>query len=237
MKYFTSDLHFDHPYVAALRGYITDHTPIEEIRTMPLQERYRHVDVDAHDHMLLDRLLTLGKQDELWILGDIASGSAASRLKAVRLLDQLHVPRKHRHLILGNHENGMHPNGPAMADWGRVFSEIAVSGVTTVHDCMGIPVTVTLSHFPLLRSFQRGIVPDGCAPNSLDQKWVAYALPDPTNFHLHGHTHAKTPFEFPDDDDQINVGVDAWAGRPVSEQDIIGLYLSADRKPHLSLSR
>ena len=60
MKYFTSDLHYDHPYVAALRGYITDHTPIEEIRTMPLQERYRHVDVDAHDHMLLDRLLTLG---------------------------------------------------------------------------------------------------------------------------------------------------------------------------------
>lgn len=232
MKYFTSDLHFDHPFVAALRGYITDDTPVEDIRSMSVEERYKHVDVDAHDHMLLDNLLRLGKDDELWVLGDVASGSTRSREKAVQLLGQLHVPRKHRHLILGNHESGMHPNAKAMADWGEAFSEIAVNGVTTVSDCMCLPVTATLSHFPLLRSFQFGITPDGCAANALDPKWVSYALSAPTRLHLHGHTHAKTPFEFLGDDDQVNIGVDAWNGRPVSEHDIFGLYLSADRKPH-----
>lgn len=234
MKYFTSDLHFDHPFVAALRGYTTDNTPVEDIRSMSVEERYKHVDVDAHDHMLLDNLLRLGKDDELWVLGDVASGSARSREKAVQLLGQLHVPRKHRHLILGNHESGMHPNAKAMADWGEVFSEIAVNGVTTITDCMGLPMpmTATLSHFPLLRSFQFGITPDGCAANALDPKWVPYALPAPSRLHLHGHTHAKTPFEFPGDDNQVNIGVDAWNGRPVSEQDIFGLYLSADRKLH-----
>ena len=145
MKYFTSDLHFDHPFVAALRGYTTDNTPVEDIRSMSVEERYKHVDVDAHDHMLLDNLLRLGKDDELWVLGDVASGSARSREKAVQLLGQLHVPRKHRHLILGNHESGMHPNAKAMADWGEVFSEIAVNGVTTETVPLGQSVDVEVA--------------------------------------------------------------------------------------------
>lgn len=216
MKYFTSDLHFDHPFVAALRGYTTDNTPVEDIRSMSVEERYKHVDVDAHDHMLLDNLLRLGKDDELWVLGDVASGSTRSREKAVQLLGQLHVPRKHRHLILGNHESGMHPNATAMGDWARVFGEIAVGGVTMLAD--GTPVT--LSHFPLYESFLDRTVPDGCAPNSIDPQWVEYALPRLGRWHLHGHTHAKTPFEFPDDD-QINVGVDAWGLKPVPESTLL----------------
>lgn len=218
MKYFTADLHFDHPFVAALRGFITDGTPVEDIRAMPLVERYRHVNVDAHDHTIADNLLRLGKGDELWVLGDLASGNAASRSKAICLLDRLHVPRKHRHLILGNHESGMHPNAQAMGEWAEVFGEIAVSSVIRLTD--GTPAT--LSHFPLRDSFIDGIVPDGCAANALDPAWVEYAPPAVAPLHLHGHTHAKTPLEFPGRA-QINVGVDAWGLKPVPETALTGL--------------
>lgn len=216
MKYFTADLHFDHPFVTALRGFTTDGTTADELRAMPVMERYRHVDVDAHDNTILDNLMRIGKEDELWVLGDVASGNAASRAKAIRLLDRLNVPRSHRHLILGNHESGMHPNATAMCDWARVFGEIAVGGVTMLAD--GTPVT--LSHFPLYESFFDRTVPDGCAPNSVDPEWLEYALPRLGRWHLHGHTHAKTPFEFPDDD-QINVGVDAWDLKPVPESTLL----------------
>ncbi len=212
MKYFTADLHFDHPFVAALRGFTTDGTTVDELRAMPVMERYRHVDVDAHDNTILDNLMRIGEEDELWVLGDVASGNAASRAKAVRLLDRLNVPRKHRHLILGNHESGMHPNATAMGEWAEVFGEIAVSSVIRLAD--GTPAT--LSHFPLRQSFIDGIMPDGCAANALDPAWAEYAPPAVAPLHLHGHTHAKTPLEFPGRR-QINVGVDAWGLKPVPE--------------------
>ncbi len=43
MKYFTSDLHFDHPFVAAPRGFTTDGTTADELRAMPVMEHYRHL--------------------------------------------------------------------------------------------------------------------------------------------------------------------------------------------------
>lgn len=83
MKYFTADLHLAHPSVAAKRGY-------EE---------------DSHDQMIIDKInARVGKNDELYILGDISSESADSVKDALENLENLYVPPRKRRLILGNHE-------------------------------------------------------------------------------------------------------------------------------------
>lgn len=79
MRYFTSDLHVGDSLVARWRGF---------------------PDVASHDEMVLGRLReTLGADDELWILGDVARANVA----CVRRVREA-VPCERVHVVLGNHD-------------------------------------------------------------------------------------------------------------------------------------
>lgn len=68
---------------------------------------------------------------------------------------------------------------------------------------------------------ERGVELEDVAPNSLDKALLRYAPDVPKDIvHLYGHTHGKSPDES-HDGTSINIGLDAWRLRPVSERQII----------------
>lgn len=80
--FYTSDTHFNHPFVATTRGFET---------------------AEEHDEIMIERLNWMVKpHDQLWILGDLFMGSMTLGLEKVARLNGT------KHLILGNHDAG-HP--------------------------------------------------------------------------------------------------------------------------------
>ncbi len=80
VRYFTADLHLQHPKLAELRGFGS---------------------VAEHDAAVIGRLAELGADDELWVLGDICSGGVASMESALGQLSGLAV---RMHAVTGNHD-------------------------------------------------------------------------------------------------------------------------------------
>ena len=86
----------------------------------------------------------VGEEDELYILGDISSGGTWSVDQAIMRIQNLHVPRKRRHLILGNHE--LHSSTRTLEKLASVFVEVGMVGITEIRDGWGNnPHTVFLS--------------------------------------------------------------------------------------------
>lgn len=215
--YYTSDLHFGHPFVAALRGYAKPGWPgdatIREACEREHVDLWDVVDWERHDRDLLDAINSAcGQEDTLTILGDLSSGSARSARIAEEMIGGLNVPRKRRRLILGNHENALvHGDRKDAVRWASLFGTVAPVGLDTLPD--GRPVL--LSHFSYRDTFDHP-APEGVAPNTLDERLRRFAPPRiPGLALLHGHTHANDHQEFPDPL-MVNVGVDAWNMRPVS---------------------
>ena len=209
MQWFTSDLHFAHPFVAKLRGF----------------EDYRE-----HDETIIRNLNTMVQPgDELYVLGDISSGGRASMEEALRQLHRLKVGRTHRTLILGNHDSTRLEAG-RMRRFITEFGQVALRGSTHIH---GVG-NVLLSHYPWAEHMN-GTQRDDLSTNALDThyKHLAPSI-DFRNTLLHGHTHATTPYEFKisqqyqirPDYTQINVGLDAWGLKPVSEEQVENLWLA-----------
>lgn len=94
MKYFTSDTHFAHPFVAALRGYITpeyaEYSPGELRRLVRDKSSNvtweQCVNTAEHDELIvanINRVVT--ESDELYILGDLSAGGKRSFESALTL--------------------------------------------------------------------------------------------------------------------------------------------------------
>lgn len=88
MKWFTSDLHFAHPFVATLRGYALPGYARDESIKQQAEHDGRQlkdcVDWRKHDLDIVQAINTyVGKEDELYILGDISSGSTWSVEQAI----------------------------------------------------------------------------------------------------------------------------------------------------------
>ena len=220
-RWFTSDLHLHHAFVAALRGFVPDDWPHDETIREVARERgvdlHTIADMETHDHTIIDEInKRVHVQDELYVLGDISSGSTGSLRSALDSLRRLDVPRKRRHLILGNHENlrADHGQGTILLD---VFGEVSTTGSIVLDG-----ENVLLSHFQFARHFD-GQARAGMSGNMSDPKYRRYAVADDGHtLLLHGHTHARTAFEF-GCPRELNIGVDAWGLRPVSEDEIITL--------------
>lgn len=225
MKYFTADLHLCHPFVAATRGFYKRMADVpEQARRPDGINTFRHgmseedfntlVDVERHDRTVINRINAhVGKQDELYILGDLSSGGTASLRRALSLLDGLHIPPSHRHLILGNHDGfRMKPSNATdiAVRFGSVSDNLFL-------DIDGIPAV--LSHVPHYEYLDDS-VREGMASNSLEKTLRKHAPRVPHGvIHLYGHTHGHNPDEF-HDRWSLNVGLDAWNLRPVSENEI-----------------
>lgn len=227
--YYTSDLHFGHPFVAALRGYAKPGWPgdatIHEVCEREHVDLWDVVDWERHDHDLLDAINSVcGQEDTLTILGDLSSGASGSARIAEEMIGGLNVPRKRRRLILGNHENALlRGDRKDAVRWATLFGTVAPVGLGVLPD--GRPVL--LSHFPYRDMFDRP-APEGVAPNTIDERLRRFAPPRvPGLALLHGHTHADNHREFPDEPLMVNVGVDAWGMRPVSADTLVGVLRDA----------
>lgn len=173
MKWFTSDLHFAHPFVAALRGYALPGYARDESIKQQAEHDGRQlkdcVDWRKHDADIIQAINTyVGQEDELYILGDISSGSTWSVDQAIMRIQNLQVPRKRRHLILGNHE--MHSSSRTLEKLASVFGEVGRVGITEIRDGWGNnPHTVFSQHLDYVKGIGRRLmgVIDRLTPESL----------------------------------------------------------------------
>lgn len=230
MRYFTSDLHLAHPFVAATRGFwkpgmrpdrdiIEEPDGINQLRRELSEYRFNEmVDTEAHDRLIIRRINAVcGKNDDLYIAGDLSAGGHKSLRRALYLLDDLTVPHSRIHLILGNHD-GFHVRNTNAYDFASVcIGSISDNLFLTLAN--GMPAII--SHTPRKAYIEQGVELKDVASNSLDKALLKYAPDVPDGIvHLYGHTHGKSPDEF-HDGTSINIGLDAWRLRPVSERQII----------------
>lgn len=227
-KYFTSDTHFAHPFVAALRGYAkpgftSDNTIKQQANEAHMQVKdcvnwYQH-DIDVTDH--INEIV--GPNDELYILGDLCSGGAWSLQQAIMHIKSLRCPRNNRHLILGNHDDVLYGKSKGFKDLTEAFGEIGRIGMRDITDGETV-MPVFLCHFQWREDFDLPAL-DGVAANWAKPELRQYAIPQVgENMRLlHGHTHANTPHEFKNRN-EINVGLDAWGMSPVSEVELVSMF-------------
>lgn len=227
-KYFTSDTHFGHPFVAALRGYAKDGFASDDtIRRqanqnhLPLKDCvdwYRH-DSDVTDH--IDGMV--GETDELYVLGDLSSGNTWSLDQALMRVKSLRCPRRNRHLILGNHDDALYGKSHGFGELAEAFGEVGRIGMTDITDGDTV-MTVFLCHFQWRGDFDLDAC-EGVAANWAKPGLRRYAIPQvgADMRLLHGHTHAATPHEFANRN-EINVGLDAWGMHPVSEAELVRMF-------------
>lgn len=140
-------------------------------------------------------------------------------------IQNLQVPRKRRHLILGNHE--LYASSRTLEKLASVFGEVGRVGITEIRDGRGNnPHTVFLSHFQWREDFKEAKPKYQFSTNWNDPNLAKYALPYVNNtLLLHGHTHAHDPLEFGRHHNEINVGLDAWCFEPVNEAELVDNWL------------
>lgn len=152
-------------------------------------------------------------EDEVWVLGDLAMGRIAESLPLAGKL----AGRKH--LVLGNHDRPFEP-GRRRDNWSdRYLDE---GGFEQLHDgVVELRLTdgteVLACHFPY----------EGDSGDR--DRFVAARPRDEGKWLLHGHVHEV----WRQNGRMINVGVDAWAGAPVSEDRLVELIAAGptERSP------
>ena len=118
--FYTSDLHFNHPFVAGTRGHAT---------------------AGEHDELLIERFnWVLSKRDHLWILGDVFHGSITAGLPKVARL------KGTKHLVLGNHDAAHPMHKKSHAQLRRFYDVFESVHLHEQHHVEGHHVL--LSHYP-----------------------------------------------------------------------------------------
>ena len=193
--WFTSDLHFGHENIIRYCG-----RPFSDANSM--------------NSGIVDSINThVGPEDDLWILGDLAMGNLESNLRVTRRLIAGTVT-----LVAGNHDRA-HPyaargNAEKQERWEADYVTEAglhalIPGNTEMVLASGISVNV--SHFPYAANSRESGAPE--RERSID----AYRPVDDGRWLLCGHVHEK----WRQRGKCINVGIDAWGGRPVSEAELV----------------
>lgn len=223
MRYFTSDLHFNHPFVAATRGFIKGISDIEQLqalrKNLSNDDFAKLVDIEAYNAKLIKNINSLvGKDDHLYVLGDISTGNTSSFIKALEEIDKLYVPRSHRHLILGNHEQFFCLNQERMKLATERFAYISLHEYITIDS-----IPVILSHVPRKSLYEERLV--SCF-NDKDKRIMKYAPDIPLSIaNVHGHTHSKDIINENSKSVDINICLDAWNLKPVREDELLKLLV------------
>lgn len=213
MIFFTSDQHYGHQRVAKMTG-----------RPFPHGE----AGVPAMNGSLIRRYCeTVDQDDEVWFAGDFAMGTISYTLPFIEGL-----PGRRKVLVAGNHDRC------SPAYW-HIFEDIALArsdadwaiirrtensramwegryrdaGFTNIYAgpvemaIAGTPMWV--SHFPY----------KGGGDSQAGERFSRYRLADSGHWLICGHVHNT----WRQKGRMINVGVDAWGGYPVSEDQIAKL--------------
>ena len=152
--------------------------------------------VETMDRALVDLWNdTVDEDDEVVVLGDIVLGRFAESLRFIAELNGVKT------LVPGNHDRCWSGHGRRADAMRDVYLDAGFDAVVDVHAALTLAGELTvLSHFPY-----RG--------DSHDQdRYLDARPPDHGHWLLHGHVHER----WRQRGRMINVGVDAWAGRPVS---------------------
>jgi calcineurin-like phosphoesterase family protein len=144
--------------------------------------------------------------DELVVLGDVALGTIAHSLSYVGLL------HGRLSLVPGNHDRCWPGHGQKAENWKARYLEAGFAEILDPPAHRIINGTrVELSHFPYRND---------AAPQ---ERFTEHRPINRGNWLLHGHVHQL----WKQQGRMINVGIDAWGGRPVSEQEVIALMRSS----------
>lgn len=146
---------------------------------------------------------TVSPDDEVWVLGDVAMGRIDESLP---LAGQL-AGRKH--LVLGNHDRPF-SDLRRRAKWTERY--LIEGGFDEIHHGevhlnLADETSVRVCHFPY----------EGDSGDH--DRYLDHRPADDGRWLLHGHVHEK----WRQRGRMINVGVDAWAGRPVAEEQLLHL--------------
>lgn len=201
-RWFTSDLHFGHANIIRFCD-----RPFEDAHHM----NCGIVDgINAH----------AGPDDELWIVGDLAMGDLMGTLGITRRLTAGRIV-----LVAGNHDR-CHPYyGAKHLRWVDEYHRHArideLHLETTTVDLPG-GTTAIVNHFPFRNRPDAHVTGDPRA-----NRFARWQPDDDGSWLLCGHVHEK----WRQRGRMINVGVDAWAGRPVHERELAALVAEgpADR--------
>ena len=160
-------------------------------------------DVDAMNAGLVERWNdTVGDDDTVWVLGDLAMGPIDASLALVGSL------RGRKLLLAGNHDRCWAGHGDRALAW---VDRYVAAGFAEIHQgAIGLTVDgcdVLACHFPY-----RGDSHD-------DERFVPERPVDQGEWLLHGHIHER----WRQDGRMLNVGVDVWDYRPVSEHQLAAL--------------
>lgn len=163
------------------------------------------------------------EEDELWLLGDLAMGNVDYTLK---------LPQRFRTrnlvLVAGNHDR-CHPyNGTKHEKWVERYKDDTKAKVLHLAETslmLNNGMEVVVNHFPFPSS-------EEARPRKekngkvIEDKFASWRPVDTgDNWLLCGHVHEK----WRQQGRQINVGIDAWGGRPVSEEEIIELLTAGEQ--------
>lgn len=174
--YFSSDIHIGHKLVAELRGFDNP---------------------QDHDDWLFEKWNSvLKKDDQLWILGDIALSSYSDALGWIDKLPGV------KQLVLGNHDAPFPKNRDAHKHFKRfmhVFESVQLHAVRKIAG-----QKVFLSHFPFAKD---GDGPD--RPGCRYPEWRVQKTED-IKLLIHGHIHNRQKINV--DNDSLHIGPDAWNG-------------------------
>lgn len=219
-RWFSSDLHFGHANIIRFcdRPFLkfpdTD-SAFSQDMTGPVNFMNESIISNINEYVTED--------DELWLLGDLAMGNVDHTLK---------LPQRFRTrnlvLVAGNHDR-CHPyNGAKHEKWIQRYQEdtkAKVLHLTETNLTLSNGITVVVNHFPFPSSEQArpGRGKDGKPVEDKFASWRPVETGD--NWLLCGHVHEK----WRQQGRQVNVGIDAWGGRPVSEEEIIDLINAGEQ--------
>jgi calcineurin-like phosphoesterase family protein len=168
--------------------------------------RYCHrpfADVETMDRALVDRWnAVVTADDEVWVLGDVAMGPIDHSLGLVRELAGRKV------LVTGNHDRCWSGHGAKALPWVDRYREAGFDEI--LHGAVETTLggrDILCSHFPY-----RGDSHD-------EERFLEHRPADTGKVLLHGHVHDR----WRACDRQINVGVDVWDYRPVSDDEILAV--------------
>jgi calcineurin-like phosphoesterase family protein len=161
------------------------------------------VDVESMNQALIQKWNSVVQPaDTVWVLGDIALGRIDESLA---LVSELHGRKL---LLAGNHDRCWSGHGQRAEGWTQRYLD---AGFAEIHqgqrDILVDSQSVHACHFPY-----RG--------DSRDQdRYTEHRPADDGDWLLHGHVHER----WRQRERMINVGVDAWNYRPVSESELTAL--------------
>ncbi|MEU4361241.1 metallophosphoesterase [Promicromonospora sp. NPDC023987] len=199
--YYTSDQHFGHLNIIRFCG-----RPFPDVLTMNTRL------VQLWNETVTD-------DDTVWVLGDVALGALGESLACIGRLAGRKI------LVPGNHdrcwegERALRKGEPEARERRRSAAreQYLAAGFAEIHD-RPEPVVLggqraALSHFPF----------EGDSHGA--DRFVEYRPVDDGGWVVHGHVHDTWRQRAR----QLNVGVDAWGGRPVPAETLAGLLADGPR--------